>query len=125
MEIDDKAGTALVEFNGMKFRLPTERLKIAPKIEEKRKSGSEYIKFNIQTKLDLRGMRAEESIMELEKFLSEAILSNADFLTIIHGKGTGVLRQVVHEFLNKFPQVVSFRLGEINEGGSGVTIVSL
>jgi DNA mismatch repair protein MutS2 len=75
--------------------------------------------------LDLRGQRAEEVLPILEKYLDDAFLSGMPFVRIIHGKGTGTLRQVVQQVLRGHPLVKSYRAGEQGEGGSGVTIAYL
>ena len=75
--------------------------------------------------IDLRGLTSEEAVAQLEKFIDRALLSGLSTLWIIHGKGTGALRQTVGEFLKGFPGVKGFRLGAWNEGGDGVTVVEL
>jgi DNA mismatch repair protein MutS2 len=75
--------------------------------------------------LDLRGQRVEEVLPVLEKYLDDAFLSGMPFVRIIHGKGTGTLRQVVQQVLRGHPLVKSYRAGEQGEGGSGVTIAYL
>ncbi|HBG56174.1 MAG TPA: endonuclease MutS2, partial [Ruminococcaceae bacterium] len=75
--------------------------------------------------LDLRGQTAEEAVMNLDRFIDSAVLSGVDRLTVIHGKGTGVLRSAVQKRLRNHPGVKSFRLGTYGEGESGVTIVQL
>ena len=75
--------------------------------------------------LDLRGKRAEEVELALEDYLDEASLANLTQVRIIHGIGTGTVRQIVREFLASHPLVVSFRAGGQGEGGDGVTIVSM
>lgn len=75
--------------------------------------------------LDLRGKNIEEGIMEVDAFLDRCIRMSLDRVTIIHGKGTGVLRTGIQQHLRKCPQVKSFRLGTYGEGESGVTIVEL
>lgn len=79
----------------------------------------------IRTELDLRGTNLEDSLIEVDRFLDEAILSNLGQVSIIHGKGTGVLRSGIQEYLRRHKHVKSYRLGNFNEGGSGVTIVEL
>ncbi len=76
-------------------------------------------------RLDLRGYTAEEARLEVEKHLDDAVMAGLNQVEIIHGKGTGVLRQVVREMLRTHPQVRSYRLGQYGEGGSGVTLVEL
>ncbi|MED3661995.1 endonuclease MutS2 [Ureibacillus sp. FSL K6-8385] len=80
---------------------------------------------HVKWELDLRGERLEDAILKTEKYLDDALLANYSRVTIIHGKGTGALRQGIHEYLRKHKRVRSFRLGEAGEGGLGVTIVEL
>lgn len=79
----------------------------------------------VQQEVDLRGMTVEEGIMELDNFIDSALLSGITLLTVIHGKGTGVLRKAVQERLKRHPSVKSYRLGNYGEGEAGVTIVEL
>lgn len=74
---------------------------------------------------EIRGWRAEEVAPELDKYLDEAYLSGLPFVRVIHGKGTGVLRQVVRSLLANHPLVKSFGPAPPNEGGEGVTIAVL
>lgn len=75
--------------------------------------------------LNLRGQRIEEALPILEKYLDDAFLSGLPFVRIIHGKGTGALRQAVREQLRNHPLVKSYREGNEEEGGTGVTIAYL
>ncbi len=75
--------------------------------------------------VDLRGMMTDEGILELDRFLDEAVLSGINQVTVIHGKGTGALRAAVQQHLRTHPSVKSFRLGVYGEGENGVTIVEL
>jgi DNA mismatch repair protein MutS2 len=75
--------------------------------------------------LHLRGQRVEDILPRLNKHLDDAYLAGLPFVRIVHGKGTGTLRQVVRETLAEHPLVVSFRPGELNEGGEGVTVAKL
>jgi len=78
---------------------------------------------DVRTELDLRGLRAEEALSELEKYLDEAILAGLQRAYIIHGLGTGVLRAAVQNHLKGDGRIRSFRLGDRGEGGLGVTVV--
>lgn len=78
-----------------------------------------------QTDLDLRGMAVDESLLEIDRFLDNAVLCGLERVTIIHGKGTGTLRAAVHRHLKGHRQVKGFRLGAYGEGENGVTIVEL
>jgi DNA mismatch repair protein MutS2 len=75
--------------------------------------------------LDLRGQRADEALSALERYLDAAFLSGMPFVRIIHGKGTGKLRQAVREALSQNPHVRSFEGGGDKEGGEGVTVAKL
>ena len=75
--------------------------------------------------IDLRGMYADEAITAIDKFLDTTILSGLHRVDLIHGKGTGALRKKITEYLKKKTSIKSIRLGEWNEGGTGVTVVEL
>jgi DNA mismatch repair protein MutS2 len=81
--------------------------------------------FEPSSEVDLRGLRAEEVETRLLPALDAAIQAALPSLRVIHGKGTGALREVVSELLRADARIDSFRLGEPGEGGSGVTIVML
>ena len=91
------------------------------------KSSSVYISKtkDAETKLDLRGQMLEEARMNTEKFLDDCYLAGISPVTIVHGKGTGVLRKGVHELLRGHRYVKSFRLGTFGEGEDGITIAEL
>lgn len=75
--------------------------------------------------LDIRGMTADEGIMEVDGFIDSCLISGLKFITIIHGKGTGVLREAVQRFLKQNKFVKSYRPGVYGEGEAGVTVVEL
>ncbi len=80
---------------------------------------------SVSPELDIRGMITDEAIPVLERYLDSAAMANLNSVTIIHGKGTGALRQAVHDSLKRNKSVKSFRLGRYGEGETGVTIVEL
>lgn len=125
LETDENESTALVDFNGLKFRIAFENLIHDSREIKPKTSSSSYITFDARPSLDLRGKRADEALKETDEFISDAILANLSLVTIIHGKGTGALRQSVHDLLKHHQSVKSYRLGELVEGGAGVTIVEL
>jgi DNA mismatch repair protein MutS2 len=75
--------------------------------------------------LDLRGQRADDALDQLDRYLDAAYLAGLPFVRIIHGKGTGKLRQAVREALGAHPHIRSFEPGGIGEGGDGVTVAKL
>lgn len=75
--------------------------------------------------LDIRGYAVDEGIMELDMFIDNAVLTNAGIITVIHGKGTGILRQGIQNHLKKHPSVKSYRSGLFGEGEDGVTVIEL
>ncbi len=74
---------------------------------------------------DMRGMTVDEGIMELDRYIDNALLLGIPSVTIIHGKGTGALRKAVHDFLRHNKSVKTFRLGVFGEGEDGVTIAQI
>lgn len=79
----------------------------------------------VSSRVDLRGMIVDEAIYELGKSIDQAILAHLPKLEVIHGKGTGALRQGIQKFLASHPAVADYRLGEVYEGSYGVTVVNL
>jgi len=75
--------------------------------------------------IDLRGFDRPEAISAMDQFLDRAVLQGLPSVRIVHGKGTGVLRRTIQEYLTSHPSVASHRLGDHGEGGSGVTIAKL
>ncbi|MCJ8013333.1 endonuclease MutS2 [Paenibacillus sp. KQZ6P-2] len=80
---------------------------------------------NIRSELDLRGANLEEALIEVDRFIDEAFLGNLGQIYLIHGKGTGILRSGITEYLRKHKHIKSFRLGNYGEGGTGVTVAEL
>jgi DNA mismatch repair protein MutS2 len=94
-------------------------------ITRERSRSTIEIATSVTGELDLRGMYGDEAINAIEKLFDEAILSGLHRVHLIHGKGTGALRRKINDYLEKNNSIASFRLGEWNEGGSGVTVVEL
>lgn len=123
-KINDKE--YLVQIGVMKMNIPASGLKV---IKEEQKV-TPVVNVRTQpgitrTELDLRGERYEEAMEKLEKYLDSALLAGYPSVSIIHGKGTGALRKGVQTLLAKHPRVKSSRMGGMNEGGGGVTVVEL
>ena len=86
----------------------------------KRASGSQA-----SLECDVRGLSLDEALMEVDNYLDMAVMNGLTEVSIIHGKGTGVLRSGIQKHLKQLPHVKSHRLGIYGEGESGVTIVTL
>lgn len=131
LTLDKKAGTAVVQMGIMKTGAKLSNLVILE--DETRKNIAKFIpQKNVvggtktaKTEIDLRGMLLEEAIMETDMFLDSAIMSGLSSVTVIHGKGTGVLRNGIQDMLRRHPHVKSFRNGKFGEGENGVTVVEL
>ncbi|MFC1900552.1 endonuclease MutS2 [Chloroflexota bacterium] len=79
----------------------------------------------VSSRLDLRGKRADEVEVEVDRYLNDASLTNMNEVLIVHGYGTGTVRQIVRDFIASHPLVKYFRPGVQGEGGDGVTVISL
>ena len=118
-------GKVVVLIGAMRVTVPISSLRKAkgkPK-EVRQQSTESKIAFekarDFTPEIHLRGMRAEAALNEVDKYIDDAMASGALTLRIVHGKGTGALRQVVWELLKNHPGVKSYKLGEASEGGSG------
>lgn len=80
---------------------------------------------NFKQQIDVRGMRADEAIQAVSYYIEDAIMLDAGTVRILHGTGTGVLRQVIREYLKTVPQVKSFRDEHVDFGGAGITVVEV
>ena len=79
----------------------------------------------VKTEINLLGMTVSEAIQEVDAFIDRAVLSGLEEVKIIHGLGTGKLREGIRNHLRSMPNVLSFRQGKYGEGDAGVTIVTL
>jgi DNA mismatch repair protein MutS2 len=80
---------------------------------------------SVPAELNLRGMRVDEALRALDTYLNEACLVGLETVRIIHGHGTGAVREAVQKELAKHPLVESYRYGQMGEGGRGVTLATL
>ncbi|MFC3211881.1 endonuclease MutS2 [Planomicrobium okeanokoites] len=118
----------IVQIGILKMKLPESDLSYTKPEKEKETRTMATLKdrdSHVKLELDLRGERYEDALARVEKYLDDALLSNYHQVSIIHGKGTGALRQGVQQYLKKHPRVKSYRFGEAGEGGSGVTVAEL
>ena len=126
----DKDGEAVIQAGIMKINVHVTNLKLVDEQSyEIERSGTAAIgmskAMSISPRTDIRGMNVEEAIMVLGKYLDDAAMAGLSEVTVVHGKGTGVLRSGVHQYLKTNHHVKSFRLGQYGEGETGVTIVTL
>lgn len=127
---------ATVIFGGMRTKMKAERLERAekPKHEEQHAVSSverqtretiDNRRQHFKQDLDIRGLRADEAMTAITYFIDDAILVGMSRVRILHGTGTGALRQLTREYLSTVPNVVSFRDEHVQFGGAGITVADL
>lgn len=134
----DSSGNVFVQVGIMKTKTNISHLRLAEEDKvtvgnKKKMPASRVSKVGVSGKterkssleLDIRGCAIDEGIHEVDRFIDNAVMLNAGIVTIIHGKGTGLLRQGIQRHLRSHPSVKSFRNGVFGEGEDGVTIVEL
>ncbi|EPD54231.1 MutS2 family protein [Paenisporosarcina sp. HGH0030] len=117
-----------VQIGILKMKLPESDLEYIKPEKPKQTVAMTHVKGRdtyVKLELDLRGERYEDAILRAEKYIDDAVLSSYHQVSIIHGKGTGALRQGIQQFLKNHSRVKSYRFGEAGEGGHGVTVVEL
>ena len=128
LTLPDDAGNVMVQVGIMKANVHISNLRQTDEdTGQERKSGRKVNPrvISVASELDLRGQDSEEAMVETDRYLDNAFLAGLKEVTIIHGKGTGVLRSSIHQMLRQHPHVESFRLGKFGEGESGVTVVEI
>ncbi|MBQ8781026.1 MAG: endonuclease MutS2 [Oscillospiraceae bacterium] len=129
----DSNGNVFVQAGIMKTKVNISKLRLLEPEQkvtvQNKKISAKNVKGKMQRKasleLDIRGCAVDEGIHELDMFIDNAVLTNAGIITVIHGKGTGILRQGIQTHLKSHPSVRSFRSGVFGEGEDGVTVVEL
>lgn len=127
LSLDEDGKHAVVEFDSVKFRTETSQLQKSAKTSKKkpRRTQEDFVIGDANSRLDVRGQYPQDAELEVENRIAESLMSNTHELTVVHGKGTGALRKAIHSLLRQHPAVQHYREGELNEGGAGVTIVTL
>ena len=134
LSVDEKKKTAEVLAGNLKTRVNISNLRLLdkkPKPRQEKHVNTASSSFETrrdakaETKIDLRGMTADEAIDTLDKYIDTAYRLGIGEFTVVHGKGTGVLRKAVGQYLKKNSYIKSYRLGIYGEGEDGVTIVTL
>ncbi|MDM0460257.1 endonuclease MutS2 [Clostridium perfringens] len=124
----DNKGEVQVQAGIMKINVKAKDLRVAKETKEEKKIKKREARLNLRQvdpSIDLRGMDSEEACYTTDKYLDDAYVAGRGEVTLVHGKGTGVLRKAINDMLKKHPHVKSHRLGEYGEGGTGVTVVIL
>lgn len=130
----DAKGNVFVQVGIMKTKTNISRLRLCEEervtvnnkkanVSKAKVSGKMERKSSLE--VDIRGLTVDEGILEVDMFIDNAVMVNAGIVTIIHGKGTGLLRQGIQRHLKSHPSVRSFRNGVFGEGEDGVTVVEL
>jgi len=130
LELPNIKGEVRVQAGSMRMSVHMSKLrKLGGDSIEKQKSGAtaqvDIMTRVVRRELDLRGLAMDEALPEVDRFLDDAQISSLSEVSIIHGKGTGILRSGIQQHLKKHPQVKEYRLGKFGEGEEGVTIVKL
>ncbi|MBD7913664.1 endonuclease MutS2 [Clostridium sp. Sa3CUN1] len=128
ISMPDSKGEVQVEAGIMKINVKLKDLRKLNNKTTKKEKKKRELNLNLKSvdsRIDLRGMDSEEACYKVDKYLDEAYIANLGEVTIVHGKGTGVLRKAINDMLKRHPHVKSYRLGEYGEGGDGVTIAIL
>lgn len=99
------------------------RRKKKQKVTVNFEDGSRYKR--VKPQLSIRGMRGDPAMKEVQRYLDDAIAAGRSQVRIIHGKGEGILKKLVHEYLDKRKEVKSYEMAPLNQGGAGCTIVKL
>lgn len=129
----DGSGYVFVQTGIMKTKVNISKLRLVEAQKPAQNKSKGVSKKGIQSKvtrkveleLDIRGQAADEGVFEVQRFIDSAVMSGVKMVTVIHGKGTGILRNAVHKELKSNSSVKTFRLGIYGEGEDGVTIVEL
>lgn len=131
-EVVDLSGNqATILVNGMKIKSKINKINIAapPKAQKKQKTrsygGSEQIDMSVKPKLDIRGYRGDAAVKELMHYIDKAVSRGLRQVEIVHGKGEGILKKLVHEHLEERKEIKSYNLAPWEHGGPGCTLVEL
>jgi DNA mismatch repair protein MutS2 len=129
LEPPDSSRRVLVEVGTLRARVPLSELRLHETASQTRlESLPKISSFDTPATLpeiDLRGLRVDEALTAVDKFLDDALLAGWREVRLIHGKGTGALRQTISNFLKKHPQTQRFHEAAMGEGDYGVTVVEL
>ena len=134
--LPDRNGMVEVRAGIIKTKVPLSGLKAPDKLQKPQKKGGraapaprsttvQRVERSASMEINLLGMTVEEALMETDQFIDHAVMNGQTMVYLIHGKGTGALRNAIHQHLRGHKNVKSFRLGRYGEGEAGVTVVEL
>jgi DNA mismatch repair protein MutS2 len=131
----DRSGNVSVQIGAVRTKTKVKNLKLMDDVitvtdaSGKKKTVSEYrhtaVSRACSDEIDLRGMTGDEAWFAVDKYIDDAYMAGFFTVTLVHGKGTGALRQALWTALKKEPRVASFRAGMYGEGDGGVTIIEI
>ena len=134
--LPDRNGMVEVRAGIIRTKVPLSGLKAPDKLQKPQKKGGraapaprsttvQRVERSASMEINLLGMTVEEALMEADQFIDHAVMNGQTMVYLIHGKGTGALRNAIHQHLRGHKNVKSFRLGRYGEGEAGVTVVEL
>ena len=134
--LPDRNGMVEVRAGIIKTKVPLSGLKAPDKLQKPQKKGGrtapaprsttvQRVERTASMEINLLGMTVEEALMETDQFIDHAVMNGQTMVYLIHGKGTGALRNAIHQHLRGHKNVKGFRLGRYGEGEAGVTVVEL
>ena len=134
--LPDRNGMVEVRAGIIRTKVPLSGLKAPDKLQKPQKKGGraapaprsttvQQVERSASMEINLLGMTVEEALMETDQFIDHAVMNGQTMVYLIHGKGTGALRNAIHQHLRGHKNVKSFRLGRYGEGEAGVTVVEL
>ena len=134
--LPDRNGMVKVRAGIIRTKVPLSGLKAPDKLQKPQKKGGraapaprsttvQRVERSASMEINLLGMTVEEALMETDQFIDHAVMNGQTMVYLIHGKGTGALRNAIHQHLRGHKNVKSFRLGRYGEGEAGVTVVEL
>ena len=129
ISLPSKSNKVQIQVGSLKMNFDIDKLEKTNKqinnIEKEHSKKRDFKVKSFSTELNVIGLNVEEACFEIDKYLDSAIMNGLNSVRIIHGKGTGILRKGIHNFLKNHPHVKDYRIGTYGEGENGVTIINL
>lgn len=125
LKINLSKETTQVQAGILKLEVSLDDVKVVQEKKQKVYNSFSHKKTSVRSEIDLRGKMVDEAVYELETYLDRAVMNSYNEVYVIHGKGTGALREGILNYLKKCPYVKEYRIGGHGEGGLGCTVVTL